>query len=135
LFVAEENRGQARGLALLAEGFRRQHNADIQIARAAIDHGNKEMLRLLKRHLGVHLQAIGSSRTFVESKGTDNASYLATSNAPNNRTIASPKKNDDCLEITPIHDNNQIATPFEMLNDHWGNSYFFDVAFNASTFM
>ena len=37
LFVAEEHRGQARGLALLAEGFRRQHNADIPIARAAID--------------------------------------------------------------------------------------------------
>ena len=62
LFVAEEHRGQARGLALLAEGFRRQHNADIPIARAAIDHRNQEMLRLLKRHLSVHLQAIGSSR-------------------------------------------------------------------------
>jgi len=62
LFVAAGHRSRARALALLAEGFRRQHNADIPIARAAIDHRNQEMLRLLKRHLGVYLHAIGSSR-------------------------------------------------------------------------
>ncbi len=57
------NRSEAdRVLALLAKGFRRQHNADIPIARAAIDHRNTAMLRLLKRHLGEHLHKISTSR-------------------------------------------------------------------------
>lgn len=61
LFVATSHRGRARGLALLAEAFRSQHNARIPIARTAIDHRNKAMLQLLKRHLGVHLYAVGRS--------------------------------------------------------------------------
>jgi GNAT superfamily N-acetyltransferase len=62
LFVAPGHRSRARALALLAEGFRRQHAAAIPTARAAIDRRNTAMLRLLKRHLGVHLSSIGRSR-------------------------------------------------------------------------
>ncbi len=62
LFVAPRHRARARALALLAEGFRRQHAAAIPTARAAIDRRNTAMLRLLKRHLGTHLIAIGRSR-------------------------------------------------------------------------
>ena len=62
LFVAPGHRGRARGLALLAEGFRRQNNGSISIARAALQRRDTAMLRLLKRHLGVHLHSIGSSR-------------------------------------------------------------------------
>jgi hypothetical protein len=62
LFVAPDHRSRARALALLAEGFRRQHAATIPTARAAIDRRNTAMLRLLKRHLGVHLSSIGRSR-------------------------------------------------------------------------
>jgi len=61
LFVAPAHRGRARALALLAEGFRRQHAAAIPTARAAIDRRNTAMLRLLKRHLGAHLSSIGRS--------------------------------------------------------------------------
>jgi ribosomal protein S18 acetylase RimI-like enzyme len=62
LFVAPAHRGRARALALLAEGFRRQHAAAILTGRAAIDHRNTAMLRLLKRHLGMHLGSIAHSR-------------------------------------------------------------------------
>ena len=62
LFVATGHRSRARAVTLLAEGFRRQHNAGIPIARTAIDHRNSAMLRLLKRHLGGHLHRIGTSR-------------------------------------------------------------------------
>jgi GNAT superfamily N-acetyltransferase len=62
LYVAPSHRGRARALALLAEGFRRQHSAAILTARAAIDHRNTAMVRLLKRHLGAHLSSIGRSR-------------------------------------------------------------------------
>jgi len=62
LFVAPAHRGRARALALLAEGFRRQHAAGIPFARAAIDSSNAVMLRLLERHLGIHLSSIGRSR-------------------------------------------------------------------------
>ena len=62
LFVALGHRNRARAMTLLAEGFRRQHNAEIPIARAAIDHRNMAMLRLLKRHLGEHLHKISTSR-------------------------------------------------------------------------
>ena len=62
LFVATGHRSRARALSLLAEGFRRQNAAAIPTARAAIDRRNAVMLRLLKRHLGVHLLAIGRSR-------------------------------------------------------------------------
>ncbi len=62
LFVAAGHRSRARALALLAEGFRSQHNAAIPTARAAIDHRNTAMLRLLKRHLGGHLHRISTSR-------------------------------------------------------------------------
>jgi GNAT superfamily N-acetyltransferase len=62
LFVTPAHRGRARALALLSEGFRRQHAAAIPTARAAIDRRNTAMLRLLKRHLGAHLSGIGRSR-------------------------------------------------------------------------
>jgi GNAT superfamily N-acetyltransferase len=62
LFVARAHRGRARALALLAEGFRRQHAAAIPTARASFDRGNPAMLRLLKRHLGAHLSSLGRSR-------------------------------------------------------------------------
>ena len=62
LYVAPTHRARARALALLAEGFRRQHAASMPTARAAIDRRNTAMLRLLKRHLGAHLIAIGRSR-------------------------------------------------------------------------
>ncbi len=62
LYVEPGHRGRARALALLHEGFRRQHAAGIGTARAAIDSRNGAMLRLLRRHLGAHLEAIGESR-------------------------------------------------------------------------
>jgi len=49
-------------MAFLAEGFRRQHNVSIPIARAAIDQRNTTMLRLLKRHLGTQRHRISTSR-------------------------------------------------------------------------
>jgi uncharacterized protein (TIGR03032 family) len=62
LFVAPAHRGRARALALLNEAFRRQHAAAIPTARAAIDRRNTAMIRLLKRHLGAYLLAIGRSQ-------------------------------------------------------------------------
>jgi len=62
LFVAPAHRGRARALALLNTGFRLQHAAGIPFARAAIDSSNAVMLRLLDRHLGIHLSSIGRSR-------------------------------------------------------------------------
>lgn len=62
LFVAPAHRGRGRALALLHEGFRRQHAAAIPLARAAIAPGQGALERLLRRHLGVHLQAIGQLR-------------------------------------------------------------------------
>ena len=62
LFVAPAPRARARALAMLNEGFRRQHAAAIPTARAAIDRRNTAMLRLLKRHLGAHLSSISRSR-------------------------------------------------------------------------
>jgi hypothetical protein len=57
-------RSRARGLALLVEDSRRQYNAGVPIARTAFDRRNTAMMRLLRRHLGVHLMNIGSSRQF-----------------------------------------------------------------------
>jgi uncharacterized protein (TIGR03032 family) len=62
LFVAPAHRGRARGLVMLHAGFRRQHAAAIPMARAAIASDNAALVRLVHRHLGVHLQAIGQSR-------------------------------------------------------------------------
>ena len=62
LYVDPAHRGRARALALLHEAFRRQHAAAIPVARAAIDCRNAAMLRLLRRHLAVHLHAVGQSR-------------------------------------------------------------------------
>jgi uncharacterized protein (TIGR03032 family) len=61
-FVAPGHRSRARALALLAEGFRRQHAAGVRTARAAIGYQNGAMLRLLKRHLGAYGNSIGRSR-------------------------------------------------------------------------
>ena len=63
LFVAAGHRSRARALALLSEGFRRQHAAAIPTARSAIDGRHPAMLRLLQRHLGTHLIAIGRTRS------------------------------------------------------------------------
>jgi uncharacterized protein (TIGR03032 family) len=63
LFVTPGHRSRARGLALLSEGFRRQHAAAVPTARSAIDGRHTAMLRLLQRHLGTHLIAIGRSRS------------------------------------------------------------------------
>lgn len=62
LFVQPAHRGRARALAMLHEGFRRQHAQSLSIARAAIDSRNAAMLRVLRRHLAAHLQGIGESR-------------------------------------------------------------------------
>jgi uncharacterized protein (TIGR03032 family) len=62
LFVAPAHRGRARGLALLATGFRRQQAAGIPAARAAIATDNPEMLRVLRRHLAPFLSGCGESR-------------------------------------------------------------------------
>lgn len=62
LYVEPAHRGGGRGVALLDEGFRRQHAAALPIARAAIDSRDANMLRLLRRHLAVHLHSIGASR-------------------------------------------------------------------------
>jgi uncharacterized protein (TIGR03032 family) len=59
LFVAPGHRSRVRALALLAEGFRRQHAAAIPLGRAAIDRRNSALWRLLHRHLGAHLSSIG----------------------------------------------------------------------------
>jgi GNAT superfamily N-acetyltransferase len=76
LFVTPAHRGRARALALLNEGFRRQHAAAIATARAAIDRRNTAMLRLLKRHLGKHLSGIGRSR-FSQAPPPQSSSSLA----------------------------------------------------------
>ena len=76
LFVTPAHRGRARALALLSEGFRRQHAAAIPTARAAIDRRNTAMLRLLKRHLGAHLSSIGRSR-FSQAPPPQSSSSLA----------------------------------------------------------
>ncbi len=62
LYVAPGHRGRGRALALLHEGFQRQHAAGLPIARAAIDPRNQPLQRLLRRHLGTYLHAIGRSR-------------------------------------------------------------------------
>jgi ribosomal protein S18 acetylase RimI-like enzyme len=67
-FVAEHQRGRARGPALLANAFNRQQQAKIPFARAAIAADNQSMLRLLKRHLKDHLISIGRSRTATWSR-------------------------------------------------------------------
>ncbi len=61
LFVAPAHRGRGRALALLSEGFRRQHAAAIPLARAAVAPDSAAMLRLLQRHLAPHLSRIGRS--------------------------------------------------------------------------
>lgn len=63
LYVMPAHRGQARALALLHEGFRRQHRAGRTMARAAFDGSNDAMRRLLSRRLGAHLDAIEEVRT------------------------------------------------------------------------
>ena len=62
LFVAPGHRTRARALTLLAKDFRRQHAVSMTTARAAINRQNFSILHLLKRHLGVHLHRISTSR-------------------------------------------------------------------------
>lgn len=62
LWVEEAHRGRARGLALLHGAFRRQRNAGLPVARAAIAIHQAPLLRLLRRHLAAHLRAIGEAR-------------------------------------------------------------------------
>ena len=51
-----------RVLALLAKGFRRQHYVAIPTSRAATDHSNTAMLRMLQRHIGTRIRRIGIYR-------------------------------------------------------------------------
>ena len=60
-FVEPSHRRRGQGLHLLAAAFRRQHDASIPIARAALSPANKAMLRLTKRHLLPHLSAMNRS--------------------------------------------------------------------------
>jgi uncharacterized protein (TIGR03032 family) len=62
LFVSPSHRGSARGLALLASGFRRQQASGLPFARAAIAADNDQMLRVLRRHLAPFLTGEGESR-------------------------------------------------------------------------
>ena len=62
LFIAQTHRRGARGPALLAAAFQRQHQAAIPLARAAIAADNHAMIRLLKRHLKSYLASISRSR-------------------------------------------------------------------------
>jgi uncharacterized protein (TIGR03032 family) len=63
LYVASRHRLRGQGLALLAEGFNRQQQAGIPMAKAAISAGNAEFLRVFRRHLVPFLTAAGESRS------------------------------------------------------------------------
>jgi GNAT superfamily N-acetyltransferase len=63
VFVAAGHRLRGQGLALLAEGFNRQHSAGIAYANAAIASDNAEFLRVFRRHLHSHLTAVGQARS------------------------------------------------------------------------
>jgi GNAT superfamily N-acetyltransferase len=63
LFVAPGHRSHARGMVLMAEGFARQHAAGIPRAKAAIDVGNAEFLRVYRRHLRHIFLGYGESRS------------------------------------------------------------------------
>jgi GNAT superfamily N-acetyltransferase len=62
LYVAPSHRAQARGLALLAEGFCRQQQAGIPHAKAAVAANNALFLRVVRRHLHPYLDGLGQSR-------------------------------------------------------------------------
>jgi uncharacterized protein (TIGR03032 family) len=82
LYVDAAHRGRARALALLHEAFRRQHAAALPIARSAIGGGNAAMLRLLGRHLGVHVRSIGQSRISRVTLLSSHASPVTTQETP-----------------------------------------------------
>ena len=66
LYVAPAHRARARGLALLAEGFCRQHEAGIPRAKAAIAWDTPDssaFLRVQQRHLLPFLTGLGQSRS------------------------------------------------------------------------
>ncbi len=65
LYVAPAHRARARGLALLAEGFCRQHQAGIPRAKAAIAPASTAFLRVQQKHLLPFLQGMGQSRSSV----------------------------------------------------------------------
>ena len=52
LYVQPGHRARGQALTLLAEGFRRQQATGIAVARAAVAPENREMIRLVRRHLG-----------------------------------------------------------------------------------
>jgi ribosomal protein S18 acetylase RimI-like enzyme len=52
LYVQPGHRARGQALTLLAEGFRRQQAAGIAVARAAVAPESREMIRLVRRHLG-----------------------------------------------------------------------------------
>lgn len=62
LFVAPAHRRRGQGLALIAEGCQRQQQAGIPRAKAAIQVGNDEFLRLFLRHLRPYLLSVGEAR-------------------------------------------------------------------------
>lgn len=63
VFVAPAHRLRGQGLALLAEGFNRQHSAGIAHAKGAIAAGHSEFLRLFKRHLQRYLTAASAAKS------------------------------------------------------------------------
>ncbi|MBG9386531.1 TIGR03032 family protein [Caenimonas aquaedulcis] len=63
LYVAPSHRGRGRGLALLAEAFIRQERAGIPLAKAAVQVGNDEFMRVLHKHLNPYLDSAGESRS------------------------------------------------------------------------
>ena len=52
LYVQPGHRIRGQALTLLAEGFRRQQSTGIAVARAAVPPESREMIRLVRRHLG-----------------------------------------------------------------------------------
>ena len=63
VFVAPNHRLRGQGLALLAEGFNRQHSAGIAHAKAALPMGSTEILRVFTRHLQTYLTAVGAAKS------------------------------------------------------------------------
>ena len=61
-FVAPAHRSRARGLALLAEGFSRQHAAGIPRAKAAVRVGNAQAWRTFERRVLPYFPAVGEAR-------------------------------------------------------------------------
>jgi uncharacterized protein (TIGR03032 family) len=62
LYVAPRHRSHARGLALLAEGFTRQHQAGIPQAKAAVHVGNAVSWTTFERRVREYFPVVGQAR-------------------------------------------------------------------------